>query len=276
MYSVSVIIPTRNRLALLKRAIKSVLLQTCKDMEIIIIDDCSTDGTGEYLANEQIPNFNYIKLVQKSGGAVARNHGIKEAKGKYIAFLDDDDEWLPDKLEKQIKCIEQNKNIGICYTGRKIISNDDSIKGLAKSYSFRYPPEENHYCAIMKDNFVGVTSSVLIPREILLQLNGFDEKLPCYQDYELFIRILKNYKAVGINEPLVNYYIEKNVEHVSFTREKVLIGSKYLLEKYKVDPYGKLLKKALLKINLKKMIKSYSFGKEVVSSYIKNIFHKEI
>jgi len=274
MHSVSVIIPTRNRLALLKRAINSVLAQTFKDLEIIVVDDCSTDETGEYLRNEKIPNLNYIRLEQKSGGAVARNCGIKEAKGKYIAFLDDDDEWLPDKLQKQIKCIEQNENTGICYTGRRIITNDDSIKGITKSYSFNYPPGKDNYLAIMRDNFVGVTSSVVIPREILLQINGFDEDMPCYQDYELFIRILKNYKAVGINEPLVNYYIEKSVEHVSFTREKVFVGSRYLLAKYKDDPYGKYLKKALLKINLKKMLKSYSYAKEVISYFIKSFFHK--
>ncbi len=272
MYPISVIIPTRNRLTLLKRAIKSVLAQTLNNIEIIVVDDCSTDGTENYIRNEKIDCLRYIRLEYKSGGAAARNSGIKEAKGKHIAFLDDDDEWLPDKLQKQLDCFGKNKDIGICYTGRRIIRNDDSIKGLARTYSFSHPSDEDHYRAIMKDNFVGVTSSVMIPRDILLQINGFDEKLPCYQDYELFIRILKNNKAAGINEPLVNYYIEKNVEHVSFTREKVFAGSKYLIEKYKDDPYGELLKKAIARINFKKMVKSYSFAKEVIIYYLKNIF----
>jgi len=272
MYSVSVIIPTRNRLRLLKRAIGSVLAQTYKDLEIIIINDNSDDETDGYLNVNKINNLRYIRLEQKSGGAVARNIGIRAAQGDYIAFLDDDDEWLPEKLSKQVECLKQNKLIGICYTGRRIIKNDDSIKGIVKSYSFSFPPEKEHDRAIMNDNFVGVTSSVMIPRYILLQLNGFDEKLPCYQDYELFIRILKNYEAAGINEPLVNYYIEKNVEHVSYTKDKVIIASKYLIEKYKNDKHGRLLRKALIKINIKKMIKSYPFAKEVISHYIKKMF----
>ncbi len=273
MFSVSIVIPTRNRISLLQRAIQSVLLQTYNDWELLIVDDASTDKTESYFQHYKNDRLKYIRLDKKSGGAVARNTGIREAQGKLVAFLDDDDEWLPEKLKKQVECLFKNKDCGICYTGRKIVTNGDSIAGLTKSYSFKSAPNGNHFRAIMSDNFVGVTSSVIIPRNILLQLNGFDEKLPCYQDYDLFIRILKNYIAIGINEPLVNYYIESNIEHVSFTHKKVIIASEYLIEKYKDEHYCNLLKKALTRIKIKKMMKSVVFAKEVFQYHLKKLVH---
>ncbi|MDP4192043.1 MAG: glycosyltransferase family A protein [Bacteroidota bacterium] len=247
---------------------ESIVNQTYEDWEIVLVDDASTDNTQQLI--EQLKSryklagrLQNIRLDKRSGGAVARNAGINSARGEYIAFLDDDDEWLPEKLSKQVACLQKNNQIGICYTGKEIVKTGNKIAGFGKSYSFRYPPSKNHFRDIMSDNFVGITSSVIIPRSILLEVKGFDEKLPCFQDYELFIRILHRWKAYGINEPLVRYYLEKSVEHVSFTREKVYFASKYLAEKYKTSPYNSLLKRAIFIINLKKMVKSFSYTKEV-------------
>jgi glycosyltransferase involved in cell wall biosynthesis len=187
---ISVVIPTRNRNALLHRAIQSVLVQTFTDFEIIVVDDASTDQTRLIVKDIKDDRFHYINLENKSGGAKARNTGIENSKGEYVAFLDDDDEWLPEKLQKQIDCLYANTQTGICYTGRQTMGQNKLI-GFGKKYSFKYPPYEDHFRSIMSDNFIGITSSVIIPRNILIEVKGFDENLPCFQDYDLFIRILK-------------------------------------------------------------------------------------
>jgi glycosyltransferase involved in cell wall biosynthesis len=266
---VSIIIPTRNRLTLLERAIRSVLNQTFSDWEIIIIDDASSDDTRNFFAKNPEPNAHYFRLDKKSGGAFARNFGIEKAKAKYIAFLDDDDEWLPEKLEKQIECCEKNPGIGICYTGRVIINNKKFFFGLNKKYSFKYPDSGNHFRSIMSDNFIGITSSVMIPSTVLRNVNGFDVNLPCLQDYDLFIRILKDRKAIGLNEPLIRYHLGESKGHVSFTKENIDFASKYLLEKYKDEEYIAELKKAIRNINLKKMVKSFGYTIEVMKQWLK-------
>ena len=255
---VSVIIPTRNRSSLLERALKSVTAQTYKDWEIIIIDDASSDGTENAVSVFQNGIIRYIRLSERKGGAVARNTGIKEAKGEFIAFLDDDDEWLPEKLEKQMNVILRDNSIALCYTGRQIKKEGNNFFGFSKKYSFHLPASDDHFKSIMTDNFVGPSSSVLIKKEVLDSAGGFDENLPCYQDYELFIRILRNGKAYGINEGLVNYYIGRE-EHVSLARENVIKAEGYLTKKYSNELYFPLLKKALKRINRMKMLKSYRY-----------------
>ncbi len=112
--TVSVIIPTYNRANLVSRAIKSVLNQTYQDFEIIVVDDCSEDNTEEIVKSFNDSRIRYIKHKKNKGGSAARNTGIKRARGKYIAFLDDDDEWLPSKLEKQIMLFEKlSKHYGV-------------------------------------------------------------------------------------------------------------------------------------------------------------------
>jgi glycosyltransferase involved in cell wall biosynthesis len=271
MPAVSIVIPTRNRIDLLDRAINSVINQTYTDWEIIVVDDASTDQTESTMSAKQSEQIRYTRLQNRSGGAVARNIGIGNSNGDLIAFLDDDDEWLPEKLQKQIDCIRQDKQIGICYTGRKTVRKGNLIFGFGKNYSFKYPPGEDQFKAIMSDNFIGITSSVMIPRKILKEINGFDELLPCFQDYDLYIRIMKHWKAVGINEPLVRYHLDGNIKHVSFTREEIEFASRYILKKYENEQYHSLLMKAIQRINIKKMMKSFAYTKEVFKYYLKTI-----
>lgn len=259
---------------MLKRAVKSVVRQTYSDWDIVIIDDASEDDTPA-MVNYMLERYRlqgrlkYIRHEKPLGGAAARNKGIFSARGFYIAFLDDDDKWMPEKLEKQVGCMKENADAGICYTGRKIVRTGDIIPGLGKRYSYRKPPTFDHYKAIMTDNFVGITSSVMIPRSVLLAVEGFDEVLPCYQDYDLFIRILERWKAVGIDEPLVLYYLEKSTQHVSLSRSKIEFANSYLLGKYSESHYIKLLKRSLFMIHLKKMLKSFSYAREAAAWKIK-------
>jgi glycosyltransferase involved in cell wall biosynthesis len=116
--TVSVIIPTYNRAHLIGRAIQSVLKQTYQDFEVIVVDDGSIDNTEEVVKKIQENRVYYYKHDKNKGGSAARNTGISLAKGEYIAFQDSDDEWLPEKLEKQIGVFNnQTKNVGVVYTG---------------------------------------------------------------------------------------------------------------------------------------------------------------
>jgi len=266
---VSVVIPTRNRSDILLRAIKSVEKQTFTNWEIIVIDDNSTDQTESIMSVMKSEQINYIRLNKKSGGAIARNVGIENSKGNFIAFLDDDDEWMPEKLQKQIDFITNDKQLGICYTGRKTIRKGNLIFGLGKKYSFKYPPKKDQFKAIMSDNFIGITSSVMIPKTILKEISGFDESLPCLQDYDLYIRIIKNWNAAGINEPLVLYHLDGNIKHVSLTRKEIEFASVCILKKYEKEQYHEILVKAIRKINIKKMMKSFVYTIEVIKDYFK-------
>jgi O-antigen biosynthesis protein len=264
MTLMSVVIPTRNRCNMLVRAIDSVLSQSYTDWEIIIVDDASSDDTKQITGKFNNPKIRYIYISEKKGGAAARNIGINNSNGEFVAFLDDDDEWFPEKLAKQYEVFCKSPGIALCYTGKIIIRENKTFSGLSKKYSYKRPLSDDHYRAIMSDNFIGITSSVMIKKNVLLELNGFDENLPCYQDYELFIRILKNHKAEGIDEPLVHYHLSEQA-HVSLTRSNVVKAEKYLAEKYRDNPYYPLLKKGLRLINLKKMAKSFRYAREVFS-----------
>src|SRR4030042_5052103 len=110
MPTVSIIIPTYNRAHLVMRAINSVLDQSFQDFEIIIVDDASRDNTEKMVSGIRDKRIFYIRHEKNRGGSAARNTGIKQARGEYIAFLDSDDEWLPEKLEKQLKVLEQYTN----------------------------------------------------------------------------------------------------------------------------------------------------------------------
>ena len=118
MAKISVVIPTHNRVDLLPRAIKSVLEQTYKDIEIVVVSDGSTDGTDEYMKQyADNPNVKYISYHPGRGGNYARNAGFDAAKGEFVAFLDDDDEWGPTKIEKQVALMEADEEVGLVYTG---------------------------------------------------------------------------------------------------------------------------------------------------------------
>lgn len=202
---VSVIIPTYNRAHLIGRAIKSILNQTYQDFEIIVVDDGSTDNTEEVLKGFNDSRILYIRHNHNRGGAAARNTGIKAARGKYIAFQDSDDEWLPEKLEKQMKVFENvSPKVGIVYTDMWRITGDE------REY-FRSPaimPDDGIVYKNALNNRVmniGIQSAV-IKRECFDKAGMFDAKFRRLIDLELFIRMSKYYCFCRIDEPLVNYF----------------------------------------------------------------------
>jgi len=200
---VSVILPTYNRRSLVGRSIQSVLNQSFDRIELIIVDDASTDGTDEVIREFDDPRIIYIKHHENKGGAAARNTGIQAAKGEFIAFQDSDDEWLPEKLDKQMNIMEKSPScVGVVYTGfwRFRDGKKEYIPGADQQIK-----EGNIHQELLRGNFI-TTQAVVIKKECFHRAGMFDEYLPRLQDWELFIRISKYYEFRYIPEPLVHSF----------------------------------------------------------------------
>jgi glycosyltransferase involved in cell wall biosynthesis len=199
-FSVSVVIPTHNRAALLPRAIRSALRQTVPPAEIIVVDDGSSDETVDVVAGYGAP----VRLLSQkhSGACAARNLGIQQAKGRWIAFLDSDDEWLPRKLERQAMALRSaGPSVACIFTAIFRIQTDSGHVRMVPLSDMH--PWEGSLCV---SNVVGSTSTVLARRDALLAVGGFDESLPASQDWDLWLRLAIKYELLGLPEPLVNYF----------------------------------------------------------------------
>jgi glycosyltransferase involved in cell wall biosynthesis len=202
--TVSVIIPSYNRCQSLPRALDSVLAQTRPAEEIIVVDDGSDDGTAAMLARDY-PDLTC--LVQDNRGvSAARNAGIRAARGDWIALLDSDDEWLPQKLERQLQALQQARRSDSAAPllvhcdeiwirkGRRVNPMDKHAKAGGWIFERCLP-----LCAISP-------SAVLMARELLTDVGEFDEDLPACEDYDLWLRICSRYPVLYVDEPLLKKY----------------------------------------------------------------------
>jgi len=223
---VSVIIPTFNRKHSINRAIKSVLDQSYKPFEIIIIDDGSTDGTYE-LIKQSFPEIIVIRQ-SNSGVSSARNLGFKKAKGDWIAFLDSDDEWCLKKLELQKEAINQSKKYLICHTNEIWIRNGIRVNQMKKhqKYGGFIFEKSLDICRISP-------SSVLINRRIFEDIGNFDEALKVCEDYDFWLRISSKYPVLFLDEMLIKKY-GGHEDQLS----KNIIG----IEQYRIQSLEKILK----------------------------------
>jgi len=211
---VSVVIPTYNRYTLLKRAINSLLVQTYPVDEIIVVDDGSTDNTKDI--QNDFPELIYI-YQKNSGVSAARNVGIKRAKNKWIAFLDSDDEWHKEKLEKQMVFHMQYPDILMSYTDEVWIRDGKKVK-IPKKYR-----------KIGKDAFVEnlsycniAPSSVMIHKKLFEEFGLFDESFRVCEDYDMWLRILSEEKVGLIPEKLINKYAGHD-EQLGFRKDMDLL-----------------------------------------------------
>lgn len=193
---VSVIIPTYNRAAVVERAVHSVLAQTFTDYELIVVDDGSDDATPEALTSYT----DKLKLlVQPNRGvSAARNQGCRHARGKLLAFLDSDDEWLPDKLMKQVALFNTNDPVFICHTDEIWMRHGRVVpqKGIHRRQGGRFFERALERCLISP-------SSVVISRALLDSVRLFDEDLPAGEDYDLWLRITAFHDVHFLPEALV-------------------------------------------------------------------------
>ncbi len=227
--AISVVIPTFNRSDLLRRALDSVLAQTCPAGEIIVVDDGSTDGTAERV-RERYPE---VKLIaqENRGVSAARNTGIDSSSGDWIAFLDSDDEWLPEKLEKQMAMLVNHPDMKICHTGEIWLRNGLPLAQLEKH---RKPSgwvfqKCLPLCAISP-------SSALIDREIFDTVGLFDESLPACEDYDLWLRISVRYPVHCVEEPQI-------IKHGGHAGQ---LSRQWGLDRYRILALEKILNSGLL------------------------------
>ncbi len=199
MSSFSVIIPTYNRKPLVIRALISVFNQTLLPDEVIVVDDGSTDGTQQEVSRH-FPQVIYLYQTNK-GVSAARNRGIVAARGEWIAFLDSDDEWLPQKLEKQMAALHQKPEFRICHTEEIWIRRGKRVNPRKKhrKYGGYIFPHCLPLCIISP-------SSVIIHRSIFETYGLFDETLPAVEDYDLWLRICAQEPVLFLDEPLIVKY----------------------------------------------------------------------
>lgn len=199
---VSVIIPTRNRAQMLKRAINSVLAQTYQDFEVIVVSDGSTDNTDEVVSSYTDPRIIYLKHRKSRGASAARNTGIRASRGKFIAFLDDDDEWVPRKLEVQVPVIEKSPpEIGLVYAWMEYF--DES----GDSIDIRSPKIKGDiFVEMLERQAISGCPTIIMKKKVVNEVGFFDENLPRGNDGDYWRRVCKHYYVDFVPEVLVKVH----------------------------------------------------------------------
>jgi glycosyltransferase involved in cell wall biosynthesis len=221
---VSVILPTHNRAKTLRRAIDSVLMQTYRELELVIIDDGSTDETSSLLASYDDPRIKLLTPGRLGSAAKARNHGLKHARGEFVAFQDSDDVWLVEKLARQVAFAQEHPQTAMTVCGYILY-----FVGQAPRYYGKELLDDGHD---FRSLFSGHGSPIstpawLVRRDALVQLGGFDETLNMWEDWELSIRLEAYGRFQMLNEPLVLQFgaadsVNRNAAMRSLTVETVM------------------------------------------------------
>lgn len=251
---VTVIIPTYKRSKVIERAIKSVLNQTYKNIEVIVVDDNANfpdERKETFEIVKKYPSIIYIANSKNLGGALARNEGIYKAKGKYIAFLDDDDEYREDKIEKQYKLYKKHENekVGLIFSNEKNIDYNESLI----------------YQQMIE--CIAPTSFWFVPKKVLEDI-GYFEDTPCKQDSIVLLKILAaGYTVYKVPENLVIFNEHDSSNGISGTKKSNIIGMNNYREwcrKY----YDKITKSQIENVE-------YNFSKQLLTLYIFNNMKKE-
>ncbi|MEK5361888.1 glycosyltransferase family 2 protein [Peribacillus castrilensis] len=219
---ISVIIPTFNRASIILRTLDSVLNQSYKNIEILVVDDASTDETESIIQGIDDHRIQYYKLKENTKGTMPRNFGIEKSKGQYIAFLDSDDEWLPDKLELQWKYMKSfglDSDNALCFTNANVrISNKKTNKVLNDKCLFN---DDIVNYIFEKNNFVQ-TSTFMLKADLAKKVK-FNPDLKKHQDYDFCIRLQnEGVKFLLFKNNSTIYYSDKNSDQISsFSEEKI-------------------------------------------------------
>lgn len=249
---VSVIMPTFNREKTIIRAINSIFRQTYKQIELIIVDDCSTDNTENVIKSLNNSKIIYIKHSENQGACAARNKGIKSASGEYIAFLDSDDEWLPTKIERQIDFIQSN-NCDIVFCSH--ISYYDNEKEIIPNKKIH---TNTFYKQLLYKNFI-TTGSILGKSECFKNIN-FDTNLPRLQDWDLMINMSQKFSIQHLHEVLTINYVQK--DSITKDDKKGLEATKIIYSKIQNSKYMD----NNIKANFYKQMGNFAMGSDASAS----------
>ncbi len=197
--TVTVVIPTFNRLALLREAVESVKAQTYNDWELLVVDDGSTDHTVEYLQAEQDQRIDLIRSAHRGNIGAVRNLGVSHARGRFVAFLDSDDLWKPTKLERQITAL-QSRGAQWSYTGYEVV--DESGQSL-KRYMAAQPKEATILYQLLTTDASATVCSVIVAKDLLDRCGGFSPELAFRADHDLELRLANVACPAVVSEVLV-------------------------------------------------------------------------
>lgn len=242
-YEISVVIPVYNREKTIKRCIDSVVNQTYPVFEIIMVDDGSTDKTLDIVKEEYGDKITIIRQKHK-GAQAARNAGIRAAQGKYIGFLDSDDEWMPNKIELQVQELQKNGDVVVCGDGYTQMDWGKNVPlvyrrtgniGKNSRMGVRSPLRMNGisgniYETALEKTF-GDFDSLLAPKKSLVDIGYLDEKVPSFQEWDVVIRLAEKNRFVYIKKPLYVYHLHDG-DTISKNSEKIIAGKEYIVKKY--------------------------------------------
>lgn len=244
MISITAIITTHNRESLLPRALDSIYAQTHPANEVIVVDDGSADGTAQ-LVRSQYPTAQY-HYIKGKGISAARNRAIQQARGEWLAFLDDDDEWHPDKLALQFDAVNNNPKYRLCHTNEIWIRHGKRVNAMHKHQKqggWIYP-QCLPRCVISP-------SSVIIHRSIFETTGLFDESLPACEDYDLWLRICSQQPVMFLDTALITKYggheDQLSKKHWGMDRFRIAALEKILLTNTLSDEYRQLTLQMLMK-----------------------------
>ena len=208
---VSVVMPTYNRLEYLRAAVASVVAQTLHDWQLVIADDGSGPETRSYL--ESLGESPRVRILWRSHcgvPAIVRNAALAEATGTYVAFLDSDDEWMPQKLERQLASLHAHPTRRWSYTGYVLIDDDGNPKPRS-AYQERARPQGPILAALLANEVDIWTPAVVVERKLLAQLGGFDARLVLFEDYDLWLRLATQSDIDLVDEPLIA--VRRHADH---------------------------------------------------------------
>lgn len=207
---VSAVIPTFNRAHFLANAIETVLAQTCSDLEVLVVDDGSTDGTAEVVA-DYTPSVRYLRQ-RHLGLCAARNTGILHSRGEFVAFLDDDDEWLPRKLDLQLQAFREHPSAAV--VGGGCIYVDEYLEPLGEPV--RGPGFVRYEDFAVGASLPGSGSNTLIRRSVFAEVGLFDTKLVRADDRDMWLRISERYPVYAVAEPTARIRVHSSPRHYDF------------------------------------------------------------
>lgn len=217
---VSVVVPCYNRAAVLEQSVRSVLAQSYAELELILVDDGSTDRTRQVVGKIKDARLRYV-YQQNAGACAARNYGAALARGEYIAFHDSDDVWHSDKLEKQMRVMqEKHPDIVVCKMKR---FNADGSTVL-------YPKRISEGFISAKDDLFGIGTQTILARREVLKAEQFFSEMPRYQDLEWIYRVLHRFTIYCMEEPMVDYYI--GADSISRSADKMYAAFVLLQKRY--------------------------------------------
>jgi glycosyltransferase involved in cell wall biosynthesis len=247
--AVTVVIPAYNRKALLRRALGSVLGQTYDDWEVVVADDGSTDGTPDLAGEFAAERVHFLRLPFRRGAAAARNAGVAASAGRILAFLDSDDEWQPEKLEKQMRAFETAApDVGVVYTSTVRFFRGRTYDIPGASIRTR---EGNLFGPILRGLYIVPTPAAAVRRECLERVGGFDESLPALEEWDLWIRLAKVCRFAHVPEALtVSHY---TLGSLSADRRLFLRAKRMIYRKHRRDFLKSPAALAALAVNMARL-----------------------